>query len=59
MKHAFGVLLIIVPWGFVSHLAKLELHFPGFLSSRGPGLGLAMREVCVGFGRWSERATLF
>lgn len=43
MKHAFGILLIVVPWGFVSYLAKMELHFPGFLSLYGPGLGLGMR----------------
>lgn len=45
MKHDFGVLLIIIPWGFVSYLAKLEVHFPEFLSLCGPGLGLAMKEV--------------
>lgn len=45
MKHVFGILLIVIPWGFVSYLAKLELHSPGFLSLHGPGLGWAMRPV--------------
>ena len=60
VKHAFGVLLIIVPQGFVSHLPNLELHFQEslslnfskFLSLQGSGLSLAVRETWVRFGRW-------
>lgn len=37
MKHAFGVLLFIISWGFVLHAAKLELHFPELLSLHSPG----------------------
>lgn len=51
MKHTFGILLITGPWGFVSHLAKLELHFPEFLSLHGPRLGLTTRETWVEFER--------
>lgn len=55
VRHALGVLLIIVPQGFVSPVTKLELHspefhslnFPEFFSLHGCGLSLATREILL------------